>query len=336
MKRLIYISLCIAVSCIFSSCAKDKNETSEEVARRLLNSWLLVNGYGDIGPTYVGDYNLSDEEGSGDMLLDSMYVMVNYAITGLDGSYSSYNQEDVAIQMGTWKKTGRYTPTIWYMPYQGIGVRDMLIGQGSGTDRTGGMRTGGSRRTVIVPWVISPSTGKQVSTSDYTPLIYDVEVVGYTTDITAYQIEQIEQFMEEGKWTHRDSLYYGLHVETILTDPTKDTLPDATSISLRYIGKYLDGQIFDTNIKDTAKFYGIYDEDNTYSASSITFSKDSSTIMENSSYVSGFTLAVSRMRYYGDRCHTAFISDWGYGDSGKNNIPGYTPLFFEIWVEDED
>lgn len=337
MKRLVYILfLTSAAVCMFFSCAKDKNETEEETSKRILNSWLLVNGYGDVTPTYSGNYILSDEEGSGDMLVDSIFVMVNYYTASMSGTYSAYTQEDLAIQMGTWSKTGRYTPKIWYLPYQGVGVRDILIGQGTGTDRTGGMRTGGARCAVVVPWAKNPSTGKPVSHSDYTPLIYDIEVVDYTTDIYDYQIRHVEQFIEENNWTERDSVYYGLYMENTLTDPEKDTIADGTSISLWYVGKYLDGQVFDTNIKDTARFYDIYDESRSYSSSSITFYQDSSSIMENSSYVKGFTLAVNRMRRYGDRCHTAFISTWGYGEEGNGDIPGYTPLFFEIWVEDND
>ncbi len=337
MKRTIYIPFLIAAFCLLCvSCAKDKNETNEETAKRILNSWLLTNGYGDIQPTDAGIYNLSEEEGTGDVLPDSVYAFVNYVTTSMDGSYKTYNTEDVAIQLGTWSRTGRYTPRVWYMPYQGIGVRDMMIGQEAGDTRVGGMRAGGKRRSVIVPWVVDPSTGKTVSYSDYTSIIYNVEVVDYTSDITTYQVEKIEDFMDRNAWTYRDSLYYGLYVEQTRTDPEKDTLPDGTTIYLWYIGKYLDGQVFDTNIKDTARYYGIYNENNSYTSSSITFYRDSSTIMENSSFVKGFTLAINQMRYYGDRCHTAFISDWGYGTTDSGNIPAYTPLYFDIWIEDED
>lgn len=325
----------IACASMFSGCAVDLDESSEDASKRILDAWLRVNGYGDVQPTTVGIYNLKDTPGTGDMLTDSLYVFVNFVSTTLDGTYVDYTSEELEKRMGGWSRTALYGPEVWYMPYQGLGLRDMLIGQGTGTDRTGGMCIGGSRTSVIVPWVKYPSTGKTVSYSDYSPYIYEVEVVGVTDDIAEYEVGQVEKFLVDRKWKETDSLYYGLYVEQTLTDPEKDTIEEGGSISLWYIGKYLNGKLFDTNIKDTAKFYGIYDEDGSYTESSISFYADSSSMMENSSYVSGFSLAVSKMKRYGDRCRTVFISDWGYGSSGDGDIPGYTPLVFDIWIEDE-
>jgi FKBP-type peptidyl-prolyl cis-trans isomerase len=100
---------------------------------------------------------------------------------------------------------------------------------------------------------------------------------------------------------------------------------------LRYIGRYLNGQVFDTNIADTAKKYGIYSQCN-YELLSFKYFDNEDDALNQNSFVTGFSKALWRMTF-DERCRTFFNSNFGYGNSGSGNIPGYTPLCFEIQVE---
>ena len=109
-----------------------------------------------------------------------------------------------------------------------------------------------------------------------------------------------------------------------------------TTIYINYVGRLLNGTIFDTNIKDTAKFYGVYSASRTYAPSSVTISKgenDELTVkMGSSSVIDGFKEAILKMGPYAKGV-SVFYSTLGYGTSGSGStIPGYGPLRFDIEV----
>jgi len=339
MRQNAYRLLLLTALLSNASCARDVGETDTEVSKRIFDAWMIESGYSDLKPTDVGIYIIEDIPGTGASVDDSMYFYVNHVSTTMDGSISSHNNEDLAIQLGTWTKKSRYTPSVWYSATMGYGLRDMIIGANITNNKgTGGMKVGGRRKAIIPPWVINPETGEEV-TSESPVYIYDLEITDCTKDIIAYQIDSLERYMSHHPdvWKGVDSLHYGLYIKTY---PTKvednDTITEGASIDLWYIGKYLDGTVFDTNIKDSAKFYRIYDANATYSVLSFNYYKDSTNLFDNNSTVKGFTYAVRSMTRYGDCCKTCFTSDWGYGMSGSGNIPGYEPLYFDIWIKEKD
>jgi len=340
MKNATYISLFLTVMLSLTSCAKDENETDTEISKRIFNAWLIENNYSHLTPTDVGIYIIEDTPGYGDTIDDSVYVFVNNVRTTMDGSISQHNSEELAIQLGTWTQLSRFNPSVWYTSNMGYGLRDMIIGANITDNKgTGGMRVGGRRKAIIPPWIINPDTGDEIE-SESPVYIYDLEVAGYTEDIIKYQIDSLERFKEHfpgGLLADVDSTYYGMYAKNFPTETEEnDTIAEGASISLWYIGRYLDGMVFDTNIKDSAKFYHMYNSGKTYSALSFTFYKDSANAVDNNSTVKGFTHAVRSMERYGDHSMTFFTSDWGYGSSGSGNIPGYEPLYFNIWIKEQD
>jgi len=96
----------------------------------------------------------------------------------------------------------------------------------------------------------------------------------------------------------------------------------------------MNGQVFDTNIEDTAKFYRIWSGDKTYSAMDISYYKsDESKFASDNSVVTGFGNAILKMNK-GEKAVTLFNSDLGYGADGKNPaIPEYSPLVFWLYIE---
>ena len=108
---------------------------------------------------------------------------------------------------------------------------------------------------------------------------------------------------------------------------------------LNYVGRRLDGVVFDTNIADTAKFYGIYDSGTTYGPTLINWGDTYDDLTMTSSetdIISGFKFALFYMKPY-EAGTTIFHSQYGYSYSGSGNtIPSYSPLQFDLYLTDED
>ena len=116
-------------------------------------------------------------------------------------------------------------------------------------------------------------------------------------------------------------------------DSEEDTIPEGRTISVRYIGRMMNGQVFDTNIEDTAKFYRIWDSSRSYNALTISYYKNNEEqFNQDNSVVTGFGRAIQHMNY-NEKAVTLFSSQLGYGESGsKPSIPEYSPLVFWLWI----
>lgn len=311
------------------SCAKETEETDESIQRRILDAYLKTNNYQDIKPTASGLYILQSTPGEGSKVVeDSSYAFVQYTSQTLDGTYSSYLYDSIAKALGTYSRTNYYKSVAWDVETINKGLKEALMG----------MKVGGTTKVIIPPWLIDTETGQQISSSSVCA-IYDIAITGITDDIYQYQLDTLQSFSD----THYggiDTTQAGFYFLQTLTSE-KDTIAEGRSVSVRYVGKYLDGQLFDTNIPDTAKFYKIYSgSDGNYTALSMKFYQNLEKAVEENSSVSGFSKAVGLMRRYGDRCVTFFNSDHGYKDEGSwkssgSGIPPFCPLFFEIWIEND-
>ncbi len=326
MKRYIFPILILLAGSLLYSCAKETSETSESVQKRILAAYVQTH-YPDVSPSESGLYILERVEGTGDLIEDSTFIFVHYSIRTLDGTYASTSYEDVAKRIGYYSATNYYGPRVWSVADQTAGIREIVMG----------MKSEGFTKSIIPPWLLDLETGNTI-TGDGVCEIYDIHILDVVDDITDYQIDTLESFAAK-YYPRLDSTKYGFYFQKIFSSES-DTIADETTVSVRYIGKYLDGKVFDTNIADSAKKYHIYSSSNTYDALSVQYFSDEATFLENASVVDGFARALNRMKY-GDIAVTFFFSDMGYGDAGTlvstgSGMPPYTPLFFKIWVEDDD
>jgi len=164
--------------------------------------------------------------------------------------------------------------------------------------------------------------------------IYHVQLVQVEKYITSYEIEQLEAYRDRF-FPGVDSTTYGIYISNITTLPDQDTVADQATLNVRYIGRFLDGTVFDTNIADTAKYYRMYDSSKDYDALEVTYYCDLDEMVENNSTVAGFTYAVHNLKK-GEALTTFFWSPYGYMDSGSGTIPRYAQLRFDIWVEEDE
>lgn len=308
----------IAAAALFS-CAKESEESSQSVQKRILQAFIETN-YPGTEPTASGLYIVDSIPGTGRTPDKSSYVLVDYIITYLDGTYVSYTGDSIARQLGTFTYSGYYHPRIWSLEDNTSGIIELLTG----------MKEGGMVKAVIPAVLLDEESGKEISQGDGSSKIYEIYLREVIDDAYQYQIDQLEEFSA----THYgglDSTEYGFYFKNL--HPLHDTITSSHHVNVRYVGKYMDGKVFDTNVEDTARKYRIYSSGNTYSALSFQFEAKEDNAVDENSFIQGFSKALWRMGY-GDHSVTFFYSNLGYGDNGSGDIPAYVPLFFELWIEE--
>lgn len=130
-----------------------------------------------------------------------------------------------------------------------------------------------------------------------------------------------------------DTLAAGIYFKT-LHDAGADTISSGT-VKVHYVGRLLDGWVFDTNIADTARKYDIYVKSKEYTPLEVNISEDLDMMAEDNSLVKGFCRALQEMDF-GDKAFTMFNSEMGYQSSGSGEIGPYQPLIFWLYIEPEE
>lgn len=344
--RFALVALAIAAA---AGCAKEKELTEREIQEKILDAYIQTNcpaaqklqsgltilnlttGYGPIAP--------ADNDG----------IYIHYSTYTLDGTCQSTTDSVKARMLGT------YDPGIYYGPSLFIlnssctaGMKELLAK----------LHQGGSATAIIPPWLTSSkatvagySSSGQQSTIN---MIYDIKAGIVIDDVDKFQKDSLEKYSARHFSPKIDSTALGWYFRNYTHPsgiPAKDTVEAEESVGVWYVGRLLDGYVFDTNIRDTAKKYRIYDSSNDYTALDVTMgetyqdmttygssssSNDQSTGSEGSkSLILGFVRAIKNMTY-ADRGVTFFMSGLGYGAdgqmSGGKGVPEYAMLRFDIWV----
>lgn len=329
----------------FCSCAKDEDESSRSIQERILNSYIKVN-YPNATKLPSGLTILEEKEGTGTTALkDDMVCYVHYNTYSLEGTCLSTNDSALARHLGTYDASVYYGPTFFI-----IGTGQTAMGLEEMYKR---MKKGGYLKAIVPPWLTSYSTSYSGSTSSTQEssvnVIYEVTMGDVISDLEKFQKDSLESYSNK-YFGGLDSTAYGFYFKNY-THPKgladADTIAASTNVNVWYIGRLLDGYVFDTNIEDTAKKYGIYSADDTYTALSVEIqakytdmsTSTSSTSSSDGSVVSGFARALKSMTIL-DHATAFFSSSYGYGStssmsSGKG-VPEYSMLRFDIWMANTD
>lgn len=319
MDRLLK-AIAIFLLPLMASCAQETDEPAESVQDRILKAYV-EKYYPDATRTESGIYLVDSIPGTGRTPEDTSYVLVDYSITYLDGTYSSYTSDSIAKQLGTYTPSGYYNPRIWSLRNDSKGIVELLMN----------MKEGGTLKAVV-PATLLEGSSTESSSGEGSSKVYEIHLYKVIDNAYTYQIEEMKAYTAEYFPTliQTEEGFYFRHIRL-----TADSIDNETEVNVRYIGRYLDGTVFDTNIEDTAKKYGIYVSSNEYEASKFKYYSDEDKAIEENSFIDGFSKALWRM-CYGDRAMTYFYSVLGYGDSGKDDIPGFVPLRFDLWVEEKE
>ena len=309
-------------------CAEEVSETEEEVQRRILEAYIKTT-YGDMyQPTQSGMYIIPISTGYGDVVLfDSCYVLVQYEVRALNNAVLETSYESTAMEMGTYAPNAYYGRHLWKLGEDGVndGLDELI--------RT--IRVGGKSRGIIPPWLASDNDDANITVSgSESIIIYDIQLDSIIRDRQLYEINRLARYSYLNH-NNLDSLKKGFYFQRIGEDRSHDTIPDNSKVHVRYVGRYLSGKVFDTNVADTAKRYR-FNLDGKFETLDLTYRDSLEAMYEENEMVKGFVKAIHNMNY-GERAITFFSSDWGYGSTSSaatGGVPAWEPLFFEIWVED--
>ncbi len=337
------------ISCIASaaaiilavSCATEPTVPQNDANKRFIEAWISVN-HPQAEASGLGIYILDDQPGNGSAIdkEDDLYVFVTTTVTDLEGNVTSTSSEKLAQQIGTFSKGNYYGSTVVINDknYLNAGAYDMI----------NGMKIGGTRTALVPGWL---NVTKDYNTAEEylkncsgNDAIYKISVVDKTEDITQWEIDSLERYVAVNM-SAVDSTFYGYYSQQLVAPKDTTSLPRDTTIYINYTGRLLNGQVFDTTIKDTAKVHGIYSSSRTYEPQSVTLNEEYTSITLGSStntdgstgstVINGFAYCLSKIKKY-EKCVCAFYSGLGYGYSGSgNSIPSFAPIVFEIEVVDE-
>lgn len=347
MSKISYLFMALAVTAFFS-CAREKEESTREIQEKVLDAYIQTH-CPNATKLSSGLTIIDFAEGAGIKPGDYDGIYVHYSTYDLTGTCQSTTDSVQARMLGT------YDPAIYYGP--SIFVLDGSVTKGM-TELLKKMNKGATATAIIPPWL---TVATNVNSSSYTDkgqqsnvsMIYMVKAGVVIDDVDKFQIDSLESYIKKNYTPKIDSTAYGyyfrnfVHTEGI---PAKDTIESGTTVNVWYVGRLLDGYVFDTNIADTAKKYRIYDSSNDYEPLSVKMTErwedmanfstntgQSTTSQDESvsTYVPGFARALKSMTYK-DKAVAIFMSGLGYGSQGNmesgKGVPEYAMLRFDLWM----
>lgn len=326
------------VSILAVSCAKTSSTSKNQNAKAHFDAWMQIN-YPNLTPTALGSYILEDHEGTGPLLGDaetSKYIRVEVTAATLDGTISNSTRESVAKQLGNYVESDYYGPVLWPRTnnslYAGV---DEIVST---------MKVGGRRKAIIPGWLFTLNRydNAQSYIDNVTGVnnIYDIEIVETIDDPSKWELDSIGRYLANNypEVSLADSLKYGLYYIQEKAPADTASFPNDTTFYINYIGRLLNGKVFDTNIADTAKMYGLYNASSSYSPQLINYASekyDEITMgTDGGSLIDAFSYTLWKMKSF-EKGTCIFYSPLGYGTSGSGTkIPAYSPLRFDIEIVD--
>ena len=334
MKTMIHIlrNTCLAALAVVlaASCTQTAEEGANEAAQRYFDAWRAIH-YPN-AQEKDGVYLVDEQPGTGSEWRNDLPVtFLTYTIRSLDGTVSSNSDEDMARQLGEYDQTYYYGPQVALtgesISYAGL---DAILK---------GMRQGGTRTAIIPSWLMTykryDTTDEYLNYStDNSAAIYTVTFLDQTDNLAEYEYRTLRQYASD-HWGVTDTLSTAAVFFKSFTEfeNEPEEMPNDTTVYINYTGRRVyDGQVFDTTIADTAKFYNIYSSSKTYEPVAITMAEDPSSIKmgTSSSLIDGFKYGLKAM-HAGEKASFAFGYRLGYSSSGSGNlIPAYAALQFDI------
>ncbi len=345
--RFSFISLAVAVLAM-SGCAKEKEVSTRELQERILDAYIETN-CPSAQKLSSGLTIISLDAGTGTKPGTNDGIYIHYNTYDLTGTCQSTTDSVKARMLGTYDPGVYYGPSLFILNSSTTtGMKELL----------GKLSKGGSATAIIPPWLTSSGTSSSTySTSGQQSsvnMIYEIKAGIVITDVEKFQIDSLESYSKLYFSPKIDSTSYGYYFRNFTHPsgiPAADTIEAGESTGVWYVGRLLDGYVFDTNIADTARKYRIYDAENDYAPLSVDIGEtykdmttygSSSTSSDitigsggSSSLILGFVHAVKDMTY-ADKAVAFFASGLGYGSSGNmssgKGVPEYAMLRFDIWA----
>lgn len=321
MMKFLNKIVCLAVVAVsLFSCAEEKEESERSIHERILGAYVKEE-YPNAQILPSGLVVIETQEGTGKTLNNREAGYFEYTTRSLSNEVVETTDEQLAREIGTFAHTNYYGPKMFETGYKSTykGLEEIMVG----------MKIGGKAKFILPPWLsVTGNNGNRWEESN--SLIYEIELKEVISVIDTWEADTMRRYAAT-HYPGLDTLSSHFYLKKLNNIQYKDTLESAT-LNVRYIGRLLDGWVFDTNIADTAKKYGIYNPENDYNALEFKWNDDLETMEKDNSMVRGFCMALKEMNY-GDIAFTMFGSKYGYDYRGKSPIGPYQPLIFWLEVE---
>lgn len=317
-----------------AGCAKERANTDNADNKTFIEAWLKSR-YPGVGASGIGIYILDDKPGTGAAYNGEDYIYAEYTSRDLDGNIMSTTDRKVSQQIGTYQPSYFYGPAVIHSGDQSLqaGLEEMIKG----------MKAGGTRTALIPNWLQTYNRYgnadlylKKVNAGDNVHAIYTITLKQIIGNEETWELDSLNRYLavnapDAVAVKGEEGLFYRQ-----ITPPTDTTsFPKDTTIYINYIGRLLNGQVFDTTIKDTARVHQIYSSSKSYTPVAISWAEEPAGIKmgsNRSDVIEGFYKTLYQMRTF-EKGAGYFVSSKGYSSTGSgNSIPAYSPLIFEVEI----
>lgn len=322
MSKINIVVVAMAVMALFS-CVKEVDESEKDELIRL-QAYMSLYGNGfTLQPS--GLYTLINEQGAGAIPANGNYILYKYEGKNLDGKVFETSNPNVAMLHDLYSVKNRYVSR--FVEYKTATSTSM-----SGlTEGISYLKEGG-KATFIMPSSLAYGSVSYSSLPAYSSIIYSVELEKVVTDPAAYELENIHTFLQDSfpsliiSEIFQDSVYFLEKIEG-----NGELFVKNDEVEVNYIGYFMDGWVFDTNIDSVARVHNLYVSTKTYEP--LEFTVDGNQVIE------GFSRTLKHLRREGF-AKVIIPSYIAYKTTGSGSIRPYEPLIFEITVvtkvEEED
>ena len=334
LRKTIILGLAAASLVLTTGCAKEVSTDTSGMAKSFFDSWMQIN-HPEAKAHGLGVYILEDQPGTGAAVTeDDIYLYTEFTTYDIYGNITGTTEEKKSQQTGSFSKANYYGPKmiINLRDYTEAGIIEMIKG----------MKVGGTRTAVIPSWLNVKkdydTAEKYLKENGGSNAICTLTIKDKTADIVQWEIDTLVKYVSANfHQSLADSVRFGYYQKTLKEPDDTATYGNDSTFCINYIGRLLNGKVFDTTIEDTAKVYGIWSSSKTYAPVYIQKADDytETTLAPDEAstgdkVIDGFSFCISRLRQH-EKVICAFYSVLGYGYSGSgSSIPSFCPLIYEI------
>lgn len=350
-KILFHISLLSFTGLLFFSCADEKGTDSSEFTQGVFDRWMTKYHpeATKMDGKYAGLYTeWIEQDPEAVKPREGYWIKLNYTASDQYGNIFRTRSEEMARQLGFFPKQQRlnYLPELIQYNFTTLNSSgNYPWGQLQALSMMG---VGDSLRVYMPPYMGFLGSGYSyisqlyfgyssatTSVSSNSGIICDMKILEIIKDLNLYETEQVQQFAQDslGITNMADTLISGAYMKKYIVNEKGDSVKKESTVKAYFVGRYLDGFVFDTNVKSVAEANGIKG----ISGEPTEWNLSVANLTE------GFETALLNMQA-GEHARVVLVSLLGYGKdglvvtdpyTGSSNliIPPYTPLEFEIWIE---
>lgn len=315
MSKISIVAVALAVMALFS-CVKDVDENEKDELLRLEAYMSLYGSNFTLQPS--GLYTLINEQGTGAFPANGNYVLYKFEGKNLDGKVFETSNTQLAQLHDIYTASNRYVSR--YVEYKTAASSTMKgLNEGLSYLKEGG------KATFIMPSRLAYGGVSYAGLPAYSSVIYTVELEKVVSDPVAYELSNIQSYIQDSfpslviSEIFQDSVYF-----LTKTEGNGDLFVKDNEVEVNYIGSFMDGWVFDTNIDSVARVHNLYSSSKTYTPLKF--------VVDGTQVISGFSRAVKHLRREG-YAKVLLPSNVAYKAAGSGNIRPYEPIMFEIFVK---